>query len=123
MPNMEKIIQQGAEAVIIKKSLSVLVKRRTKKSYRLPLLDEKIRKQRTKREFSLLQKASKLIPIPKIIKLDEKNNLIAQEPEIARELKKRLEEWEKLTIIAKQLKEVNLTDEELIAAREAGYLG
>jgi len=104
MPNMEKIIQQGAEAILIKKSPSVLIakpfvkvlgdrdkiklqkydfmlciKRRTKKSYRFPLLDEKIRKQRTKREFSLLQKASKLIPIPKIIKLDEKNKEIEME--------------------------------------------
>ena len=61
----EKIIQQGAEAVLIKKDFA-LIKRRIKKSYRLPQLDEKIRRQRTRRESKLLEKASKLIPIPKI---------------------------------------------------------
>ncbi len=54
---------------------------------------------------------------------NEKNNLIVQEPEIARELKEELQRWEKRTILTKRLKEVNLTDEELMAAREAGYLG
>lgn len=64
----EKIIQQGAEAILIQKSPSLLIKRRIKKSYRLPILDEKIRKQRTKKESSLLIKASALIPVPKIKK-------------------------------------------------------
>jgi Kae1-associated kinase Bud32 len=70
---MESLIAQGAEAQIIK-SNSTVIKRRTKKSYRLPVLDEKIRKQRTKREAKLLEKASKLIPIPKMIStsLDKK---------------------------------------------------
>lgn len=76
---MEKIIQQGAEAILIKKSPSLIIKRRTKKSYRLPILDEKIRKQRTKKEFSLLQKASKLIPIPKVIKSSDKEKEIEME--------------------------------------------
>lgn len=65
----ESIIQQGAEAVILLSNNNI-IKRRLKKSYRLPELDEKIRKARTKREFTLLEKASKLIPIPKIIKLN-----------------------------------------------------
>lgn len=68
---MEKIIQQGAEAVIIKKG-NIIIKRRITKSYRFPLLDEKIRKQRTKKESNLLKKAYNLIPTPKIIKVDEK---------------------------------------------------
>lgn len=76
---MEKIIQQGAEALIIQSSPSILIKRRIKKSYRLPLLDEKLRKQRTKKEFALLQKASKLIPVPNIIKIDEKTTEIEME--------------------------------------------
>ncbi len=67
---MEKIIQQGAEAILIKKD-NILIKRRLIKSYRLKELDEKIRKQRTRREFNLLQKAYKLIPTPMIKKLDE----------------------------------------------------
>ncbi|MDO8508970.1 MAG: KEOPS complex kinase/ATPase Bud32 [Nanoarchaeota archaeon] len=65
-----KIIQQGAEAIIIKDK-ELITKKRVRKSYRLPELDQKIRKQRTKKEFNLLQKASKLIPIPKILKLNE----------------------------------------------------
>ncbi len=75
---MEKIIQQGAEAQIILEN-DIIKKRRIKKSYRLPELDEKIRKQRTKREFNLLEKASKLIPIPKILKLNENTKEIDME--------------------------------------------
>lgn len=75
---MEKIIQQGAEAQIILEN-DIIKKRRIKKSYRLPILDEKIRKQRTKKEFNLLNKASKLISIPKILKLNEKTKEIDME--------------------------------------------
>lgn len=75
---MEKILAQGAEAIIIKKD-NLILKRRVKKSYRLPQLDEKIRKQRTKRESRLLEKASKLINIPKIIKVDDKEKEISME--------------------------------------------
>ncbi len=71
----EKIIERGAEAILIQKN-SLLIKRRIRKSYRLPILDEKIRKQRTKREFNLLKKASALIPCPKILKKDEKTKEI-----------------------------------------------
>ena len=63
----EKIIQQGAEAQIPLNN-NIIIKRRIKKSYRLPILDEKIRKQRTKKEANLLKKASKLIPVPNLIK-------------------------------------------------------
>ncbi len=75
---MEKIIQQGAEAQILLEN-NIIKKRRIKKSYRFPILDEKIRKQRTKREFNLLEKASNLIPIPKILKVDEKTKEIDME--------------------------------------------
>ena len=74
----EKIIQQGAEALLIQKE-NLLIKRRIKKSYRIPQLDEKIRSQRTKREYKLLEKSSKLIPTPKIIKLNEKTKEIEME--------------------------------------------
>lgn len=87
----QKIIQQGAEAVIILKNATSLersvgnsretsnkfiIKRRLKKSYRIPELDEKIRKQRTRSEGKLLEKASKVINIPEIIKVDEKTKEI-----------------------------------------------
>ena len=61
----QKIIAQGAEAKIIL-SGNFIIKDRIKKSYRIPELDEKIRKRRTKAETKLLIKASKVIncPIP-----------------------------------------------------------
>ena len=66
-----KIIQQGAEAKIIL-SNNFIIKDRTKKSYRIPELDDKIRKLRTRSEAKLLNKASKIIPIPDVIKVNEK---------------------------------------------------
>jgi len=74
----EKILQQGAEALIILEKGSV-IKRRIKKSYRLPSIDEKIRKQRTRAEGKLLEKAGKIINIPKVIKVDERIKEIAME--------------------------------------------
>ena len=70
----KQIIGIGAEAVLIKEE-NHLVKDRIKKSYRLPVLDEKLRRQRTKKEFKLLEKASKLIPVPKVLKTDEKEKI------------------------------------------------
>ena len=64
---MEKIIAKGAEALIIRKNSSIL-KDRIKKSYRLQILDNKLRRQRTKKEARLLQKSSSLIPVPKLLK-------------------------------------------------------
>ena len=59
-----KIIQQGAEAVIIL-SNNFIIKDRIKKSYRIKELDTKIRSRRTKSEAKLLEKASELINSPK----------------------------------------------------------
>jgi TP53 regulating kinase-like protein len=75
---MEKIIQQGAEAKIVLDK-GKIIKKRIKKSYRLPELDEKIRKLRTRSEAKLLKKASELISIPSNIKEDEKNKEISME--------------------------------------------
>jgi len=60
----QKIIQQGAEAIIYKIKNKV-VKDRIPKKYRLEKLDNKIRRLRTKREAKLLTKASKIINAPK----------------------------------------------------------
>ena len=70
-----KLIQQGAEAKIylIKNKIS---KQRISKSYRLKELDEKIRKTRTKKEVKLLEKASKIISVPKVLKIFEKEKII-----------------------------------------------
>jgi len=58
-----KILSQGAEAIILKEGNSI-IKDRIKKSYRIKELDDKIRKQRTKAETKLLEKASQVINCP-----------------------------------------------------------
>jgi len=90
----QKIIQQGAEAIIYlvspnKKSSpitgasqgvggrgagggkSFIIKDRISKSYRIPELDKKIRKKRTKSETKLLIKASEIINSPKPLETKE----------------------------------------------------
>ena len=74
----EKILYQGAEALLILKGDEV-TKRRIKKSYRLLSIDDNIRKLRTRSEGKLLEKASRLVSIPKIIKVDEKTKEIVME--------------------------------------------
>ena len=75
---MGKIIQLGAEAEIILKN-KFIIKRRVPKSYRLKELDEKIRKLRTRSESKILEKASKIIPVPEVIKADENKKEIILE--------------------------------------------
>ena len=66
-----KLIAQGAEAKIFKKKDSV-VKERIKKSYRLPQIDIKLRKSRTRSEAKILRKAALIINVPKVIQVDDK---------------------------------------------------
>jgi len=101
-----KILAQGAEAIITlgsvwepkegeeknfkrtkeqKKILkdwlgseNVITKNRIKKSYRIPVLDEKIRKSRTKAEAKIISKLAKVLPVPKIIKTDDKQEIIME---------------------------------------------
>jgi len=64
----QKIIAQGAEAVIfLDKEKNKIVKDRIPKSYRIKELDNKIRRQRTKSEGKLLEKAGKIISCPKLL--------------------------------------------------------
>ncbi len=65
--NMKTIVQ-GAEAIISLSGLKI-IKNRVKKSYRFPILDQRLRIQRTKKEAKLLKMSSKIIPIPKILTL------------------------------------------------------
>jgi len=58
-----KLIAQGAEAKIIL-SKDIVTKDRISKSYRIPELDKRIRKSRTKAETKLLNKASQIINVP-----------------------------------------------------------
>ncbi len=73
-----KIIQQGAEAIILQEKDNI-IKKRVKKSYRIFEIDDKIRRRRTRSEAKLLTKASKLISIPEIIKVDQKTKKIIME--------------------------------------------
>ena len=66
----ENILFQGAEAHILK-TKSGIIKRRIKKNYRFEDIDNKIRKSRTRREAKIINKISKKIPVPEIIKVDE----------------------------------------------------
>lgn len=72
---VQKILAQGAEAKIILDKKKI-IKSRIKKSYRIPELDKKIRKLRTRGEAKILKKLSGIIPVPEIIKEDERNSEI-----------------------------------------------
>ncbi len=71
----EKILQQGAEAIIIREKCRV-TKKRICKGYRITDVDEKIRKTRTKREAKIMEKVSKLICVPQIINVNIQSNEI-----------------------------------------------
>lgn len=71
----QEIIAQAAEAIILREGNKV-IKRRVKKGYRLPELDEKLRKLRTRGEAKLLERAGKIIFTPKVLKADEKTKEI-----------------------------------------------
>lgn len=70
----QKLLQQGAEAkIFLNKDL--VKKDRISKSYRIPELDQKIIKRRTKSETKLLEKASKIINAPKPLPEKESNKI------------------------------------------------
>ncbi|MDP2925583.1 MAG: RIO1 family regulatory kinase/ATPase [Nanoarchaeota archaeon] len=82
-----QILAQGAEAVIslVKQSSGggrgleggqIIIKNRIKKSYRIKEIDEKLRKSRTKSEAKIINKLSQVIPVPKIIMTDNKQEII-----------------------------------------------
>jgi TP53 regulating kinase-like protein len=63
---MSKPLFQGAEAIITLNK-NIITKNRIPKSYRLKELDEKIRKKRTEKEAKILEKASGIISVPKVL--------------------------------------------------------
>jgi Kae1-associated kinase Bud32 len=72
-------IGRGAEAVITKKD-DVVLKERPKKSYRLSVIDEKLRKQRTKREAKILKALEKAgVLAPKLKSVSDKDMVIEME--------------------------------------------
>lgn len=70
-----KIIAQAAEAIIIRHD-DKIVKKRLKKGYRISELDEKLRKLRTRGESKLMEKAGRLISVPRVLKVNEKSREI-----------------------------------------------
>jgi len=72
---MGKIIAQAAESIIIKDG-NKIIKRRIKKGYRIPEIDEKLRKLRKRSERKIIEKLQNKINVPEIIKVDEKNKEI-----------------------------------------------
>lgn len=75
---MKKPIAQGAEAKLFLEGNSIL-KQRFPKSYRIREIDERLRGSRTRREAKILQKLQAInFPSPKLIKNDEKENLIIE---------------------------------------------
>lgn len=80
---MEKLLKRGAEAELLESKFEgkrCLVKRRVKKSYRMPSLDLSIRKQRTKKEAGLIRQANSIgLNVPKIFSVKEDCFEIAME--------------------------------------------
>lgn len=89
----EKVIAQGAEAVLIHKD-GHLLKHRIPKSYRHKDLDFKIRKQRTRKEAKILEKAGKILPIPKVLSVNEHNSEINMEFIEGKRLSDHLDEFD-----------------------------
>ena len=66
---MKTLISQGAEAKLYKFKIdnkTYISKERIPKSYRIRILDDKIRKYRTRRELDLLKRASNITNVPKL---------------------------------------------------------
>jgi TP53 regulating kinase-like protein len=74
----QEILNQGAEAIIEKRG-NEIIKKRIEKSYRIKEIDDRIRKLRTRSEAKILEKASKIIPVPRVIKIDENTKEIFME--------------------------------------------
>ena len=70
-----KIIKRGAEAVLYLDN-SHLIKERVKKGYRLPEIDEKLRKYRTRKELKLLEDARRAgVETPKTFSTDDNDKI------------------------------------------------
>ncbi|MBW2981452.1 Kae1-associated serine/threonine protein kinase [Candidatus Woesearchaeota archaeon] len=68
----KKILDKGAEATILLDGTAI-VKDRVKKNYRLPEIDEKLRKARTRREAKVLDKLKAIdFPAPRLMDMCDK---------------------------------------------------
>ena len=78
-----KVLYRGAESILYLDELDgkkVLVKERISKGYRVPQIDVKLRKYRTRKEVKLMTEARAYgVPTPRILKIDEKDFKIFME--------------------------------------------
>ncbi len=100
----EKILSSGAEAIILLEN-NFVIKKRIPKSYRLNILDEKIRKSRTKLEKKILIRANKIIDVPRIFEEDSKHYEIKMDFILGDKLSEKLNDFseEKQKIVAKKI--------------------
>ncbi len=70
-----RIIGNGAEAVVTL-SDDLVTKTRLKKSYRIKEIDDRITKLRTRAEVKLINRASSVVNVPKIVSFSEKDKVI-----------------------------------------------
>jgi len=96
-----EILKRGAEALLILDEYEgkpAIVKKRIKKGYRAEALDERLRKERTRREARLLREARALgVPTPKVYAVNEEDATVIMEyvqGERVKELLERLSEKE-----------------------------
>jgi len=92
----KKIFFQGAEALILLNK-NIIIKKRVRKSYRLKELDEKIRKLRTRSEGKILEKVFSVIPVPKVIDVDEKEKEISMDFIQGKKLSDELESFSRVS--------------------------
>lgn len=122
-----KLLAQGAEAKLYSKDESIL-KERFEKKYRIPEIDNKLRKFRTRREAKILTKLEQIkFPAPRLNDMNDKNMTISMEkldgpqvkdvleekPELAREIGKKVRLLHDAGIIHSDLTTSNMifTDE------------
>lgn len=113
------IIGQGAEATITRDG-AVIIKDRITKDYRHPVIDKRLRSVRARAEARLLEKASKLIPVPKVIELRDTilklefiegpmvKDLLDDQPELAEEIGINLAKLHKNNIVHGDLTTSNM---------------
>src|SRR3989338_4028895 len=78
---MKRLIAQGAEAKLFLEEGRIL-KERFAKTYRIQEIDDKLRGSRTRREAKVLQKLEMInFPAPKLIKSDDKENILIKKIE------------------------------------------
>lgn len=71
-----ELVTKGAEANLYREN-GKLIKKRVKKTYRIPTLDRRLRKARTKHEVKILEKLRNLgVPVPRVLDVDIENHTI-----------------------------------------------